>query len=320
MQLLFEDDLVEAVVALATSGSAAPIPALQVRRFHRDRERAYAELDPDARQEAFARVYIEWFSQWGFDRRLRQPVDALPLLARSLDVLAFRKARRPADEGSELYRNSQNRSRGVVALDPRRFRRDSLLEPFLNHELMHLHDMVDPGFGYTGDLDLPGRIPAQVRLVRERYRLLWDLTIDGRLAAVGRPTIAAESRRRAEFDLGFSFLPSPARIDCFNRLWTDPLPCHDRLVSIASDPRELGSNPVPVPGAGCPMCGFPTFDWIDPSRLSDKAMERVHLEFPGWQPAAGLCGRCFEIYAAGTMPMLDQPIADHASNGKCALS
>lgn len=304
MQLLFEDDLVEAVVALATSGSAAAIPDLQVRRFHRERERAYAVLDPDARQEAFARVYIEWFSQWEFDRRLRQPVDAFPLLGCSLDVLAFRKARRPADEGAEMYRNSQNQSRGVMALDPRRFWRESSLEPFLNHELMHLQDMIDPEFGYTGDLDLPGRIPAQVRLVRERYRLLWDITIDGRLAALGRPTIANESRRRAEFDRGFSFLPSPARIDNFNQLWTNPYPCHDRLVSIASDPRELGLDPVPVPGASCPLCGFPTFDWIDSSLLSDNALERVRLEFGGWQPAAGLCGRCFEIYAAGTMPTL----------------
>ena len=65
------------------------------------------------------------------------------------------------------------------------------LRDYVRHEFTHLSDMLDPAFGYAPTLDLPGLNGAQQRLARERYRLLWDITIDGRLTAAGRTPMAA---------------------------------------------------------------------------------------------------------------------------------
>jgi len=69
MTLLFEDDLVEGVIFLCTLGKRAGVPALQIRRFHADRERCYATLDPEDRAATFARVQLSWFTEWGIDKR-----------------------------------------------------------------------------------------------------------------------------------------------------------------------------------------------------------------------------------------------------------
>jgi len=70
MELLFDDDLVEAVVFLVAAGRGSEVPAAQVRRFHAEREHCYTRPDPDERAVAFARVNLGWFSEWGLDKLL----------------------------------------------------------------------------------------------------------------------------------------------------------------------------------------------------------------------------------------------------------
>jgi len=53
--------------------------------------------------------------------------------------------------------------------------------------------MLDPAFGYSPTLDLPGLNAAEQRLARERFRLLWDIAIDGRLAAAGHMPMATRA-------------------------------------------------------------------------------------------------------------------------------
>jgi hypothetical protein len=154
--------------------------------------------------------------------------------------------------------------------------------------------MVNPEFGYSPQLHLPGQNPAQQRLTRERYRLLWDITIDGRLTGIdGSPL---RERHRVAFDRAFNFWPEAKRDEVFYGLWNNPKPNHGNLLAIASDPRNLKAVHEPTPGAPCPLCGFATFHWADAESFSEPTTTAIRKEFPDWMPEQGACGRCIEIY------------------------
>jgi hypothetical protein len=298
MQLLFEDDLVEGVVQWCAAGKRPGIPSLQIPRFHAERERCYRVLDPDERAAAFARAQLNWFGEWGLGSRLGFAAERFPVLAPALTALAFRKARGRNDEGAELYCDAEGWRRGIVALRPERFAEDASLTGFLHHELAHLADMVDAAFGYSPELGHLGQTVSQQRLTRERYRLLWAVSIDGRLTRRGLETVADESQRRREFDRGFAFLTEAHRAEQFTALWSGRLARHERLLEMAADPRGLQGSHAPVPGAPCPLCGFATFQWTETHALPPAASERIRAEFPAWQPGDPVCARCAEMYEA----------------------
>lgn len=304
MQLRYDEELVEAAVFLCASGGRATVPSIQIRRFHAEREKLYSILDPEERNAAFYRLHLEWFREWGLERALLEVVEEFPLLLRQLAVLAFRKARRRSEEGAELFVSAETGRNAVVALLPERFADESSaraagglpLAPFLRHELAHVHDMLDPGFGYSPELPLRGPDRARERLIRERYRLLWNITVDGRLSRAGRVTLGSESSHRAAFDRAFDFWSESRRDEVFQRLWTGAAAQHEELLAYASDPREARHAAEPEPGAPCPLCGFPTFAWASAERLTEAVQTAIRREFPHWRPEQGACARCAEVF------------------------
>ena len=298
MQLRYDEELVEAAAFLCAGGRRANVPSLQIHRFNREREKPYAILDPDLRNAAFFTLHLNWFREWGLEQLLLNLVDEFPLLRKSLTVLAFRKARGRNEEGAELFVSAETGRNGVVALLPERFTRDEDLVPFLRHEFMHVNDMLDAAFGYSPQLHSAGHNPAQQRLTRERYRLLWDITIDGRLTHTQRATVSRHESHRTAFDRVFGFWTEARRDEIFNSLWNGADPRHGDLLAIASDPREVKTVREPLPGALCPLCDFSTFSWADAKVLPVEIVSRITLEFPNWEPEQGLCGRCLETYKA----------------------
>ena len=296
MQLRYDDDFVEGAVFVCASGRGHHPPPLQVRRFHGEREKLYAILDPDERNTAFFKLHLEWFREWELEKMLLGLTDQFPLLRTALSALVFRKARIKNDEGAELYVSAENGRAGVVALRVERFDQPAELERFLRHEFMHVHDMVNPAFGYSPQLHLPGQNAAQQRLTRERYRLLWDITIDGRLVNSNRPTVGSREPHRATFDRAFDFWPESQRDEVFDSLWQNRHPLHLELLAIASGLRDLKSAHHPTPGAPCPLCDFATFDWADSRGLNEQTIAALQREFPQWTTEQGACGRCVEIY------------------------
>jgi hypothetical protein len=305
--LRYEEDLVEAAVFLHARGGYG-VPALQIARFHRERERLYGILDADARQAAFVRLHREWFREWGLETRLLAPLGAFPLLGKALTVLAFRHAHRKPDEGAELYVNAAGARHGVVSLRSDAFAQTARLETFLRREYAHLHDMVDPAFGYTPDLPVRGLSAGQQRLARERYRLLWDITIDGRLTRGGVGPTTARLQRWTEFTRAFSFWPDARQQETFETLWTTPSPTHLALVALAGDPRGLRTRVGPHPGAACPLCEFPTFQWADPGTVDPRVRAAIVAEFPAWTPDQGVCSRCHEAYQVAISGRTQVPV------------
>src|SRR5262249_761232 len=150
-----------------------------------------------------------WFREWGLDRSLTEPLAEFPLVPAALENLAFRKSQNRRDDGAELYVNEAGERTGVVAMQPDRLVRGADLLPFLRHELAHLHDMVDPKFGYCPELPHLGPSLGSQHLARERYRLLWDVNIDGRLTRKGHQTISSRDQRWLEFVSAFPFWTTP---------------------------------------------------------------------------------------------------------------
>lgn len=296
MRILCEDELVEAVIGLCITGRMAGVSAEDRARFFRDRDRCYEIADGDRRTESFARVHLDWFGRWGLRARLETAAGPFPELSSRVEALVFRRARGRHDEGAELYRDAEGCPRGVVALRADRVVSEPALTGFLNHELAHLEDMVTPAFGYTAEVAAGPVTASQERLIRERYRVIWAIRIDGLLARRGVTGFVAEDRRRADFEKSFGFLEETRRMEVFDGLWSGSLGTHGELMQLAADPRELEGRREPLPGAPCPLCGFAAFRWSDASGLRPSALERIRAEFPDWRPGEPLCARCAEIY------------------------
>jgi hypothetical protein len=152
MQLRYDEDFVEQAVFLWSSGSRNSTAPPLVARFHRERESLYSILDPDERNAAFFKLHLEWFREWGLEKILTCVLEEFPLLRKALRVLAFRKAHGKKDDGAELYVDAAGDRTGVMSLHPERLRNEAEVTAFLRHELLHLQDMVDPGYGYLPEL------------------------------------------------------------------------------------------------------------------------------------------------------------------------
>ena len=304
MHLRYEEDFVEAAVGLCAGGRCRSITVLQIARFNHQREKLYSILDPDARNEAFFRLHLDWFREWGLEELLTGLLNQFSLLSEALELLAFRKPYGRHDEGAELYVNEAGDRNGVLALRPERLENEAELKAFLRHELTHLHDMVDPAFGYDPTLPVTGPCLGSHSLARERYRLLWDVSIDGRLSQHGCRPLVTKEQRWSEFSAGFSFWPEARQQCLFQELWTDPAPSHRRFLELLSELRPLQAGASP--GAPCPLCGFPTFNWADASRLGADTVDAIRAEFPFWTAESGLCARCAEMYRVNRSHLLSR--------------
>ncbi len=309
MQLRYEEDFIEAAAFLCASGRRKGVPSPQIARFHRERERLYVILDPDERNTAFFKLHLDWFREWGLEKLITDLLKEFPLLPEKLSVLAVRKTRNKNDDGAELYVNETGQRSAILALRPESFERDAALRDYVRHEFTHLNDMLTPAFGYAPTLDLPGLNGAQQRLARERYRLLWDITIDGRLTAARHVPMAGREQHAAAFARGYSFWPLERQTETFDSLWRNASPCHAEFLALIADPRGLREARRPAAGGSCPLCDFPTFTWADGEALLPEIAARVAVEFPLWTPEQGLCGRCLETYQAAASLGEPPPLA-----------
>jgi hypothetical protein len=190
---------------------------------------------------------------------------------------------------------------GDRGLRPERFADETALTRFLHHELAHLADMVNPDFGYSPELGQTGQTPSQLRLTRERYRLLWDVSIDGRLAQRGLETVADEVQRRQEFNRGFAFLPDERRDELFEALWHGQLAQHRPLLELAADPRGCRGVMPRCPAPPVPSAALPPFN----------GRKSIGCELP-------LASGCVPSFPAGTTENPFAPGAPKCTTGSPA--
>jgi hypothetical protein len=183
------------------------------------------------------------------------------------------------------------------------------LDAFLIHEFMHAKDMVDPEFDYE-DAFIPGN-PSVKNLITARFKLLWNMYVDARLARMGVVSVQPKESRYREFDNFYRKIPDKQRKGIFEGLWQTEKLTHEELLSMATDldtlmskyvdPGEISDEEkdfIHLQGSPCPLCKFPTYNWVDdPESICDEmVIEAIQIDFPDWESRDGGCDRCIEVY------------------------
>jgi len=312
IQLTYAPDLVEEAVLLAERTA----PSEEARAFRRERNRIYELPDSEVREARFRSLHLRWFSHFALHRIVEQIVSQREDIADRVAQGRVLRALTRAEEGADLLDAASSALGGdwrpmlVVRLRPATLVEPDALGTFLLHELMHVGDMVDPSFGYQRSLPASDDGPSGDNILRDRYRVLWDVTIDGRLVRArhhgrgatlppdqpGQPDPIREARWR-EFAATFSMLGERCR-DAFDE-WFDRIrPTHQSLVTFALAPSVSGS-PNNGDSGRCPLCRFPVAS-LDPlpERLSPATEAAIRINHPAWRIEQGLCSQCLDLYEA----------------------
>ena len=308
LPILYDARLVEQVVLQA----ARQLASESARQFHLERERAYEIADQQERETAFRAVFSRWFHALDLGRALSLALAEAPTLARQTRVCRVEEAARARDEGADLYDLARAALPDAdltpcdegpapprivfVRIRSQLFLDQAALLDLLRRELVHVTDMLDPSFGYERDLPPAEAGPSHDALLRARYRVLWNVTVDGRLQRRDLAAQGARDRRHREFCETFAMLGDRVRPE-FERWWQMTCPTHACLLDFAR-------HPLPRDRAGhltgqCPVCRFPA-PVLDPhpERLSEAARRAIEAAHPGWRLESGLCRQCADLYEA----------------------
>lgn len=290
----YEPRLVEEAVLLAVQGAG------EGRAFRRERDRLYEVADPEARDAGFRAFHAGWFDRLGLGSGIVLALREHPSLATSVSRWLVAHACSSRDEGAELFVSSESETDGalrravVIRLRPETLTLPDRLRLLLRHELFHIADMVDPRFGYAPRLRVTDAGPSHERVLSDRYRVLWDAYIDGRLSRLGWAPPGIRADRLSEFARAFARLGERTE-EAFGHFFGAASLSHAELVAFAVNPESiLGAG---HPGGRCPLCRFPTHVFEpEPDRLSEAVRGQIRSDFPQWEADAGLCLQCADLY------------------------
>ena len=295
----YDPRLVEDAVLLRLEGHS------EEQEFRGARNRIYEVVNEEEREERFRESHARWFVRLQLGRPIAEALQEQPPLLRQARRCCVLPASSQYEEGADLHD-----WRGAVAqegplptvilirLKPSRLLDPVSLQPWLRHELAHVADMLDPAFEYERQLPSPAAGPALANLLRDRYRVLWDTWIDGRLVRRGWLPETVRDQRFAEFMAAFPMI-GPQAAERFQQLFDSVSQTHHALMAFARNP---GGETSPLDEARphariCPLCRFPTFHLLDgaadPTAITQQ---EIVADFPDWQPSDGLCEQCAELY------------------------
>lgn len=257
-----------------------------------------------ARDEAFRRLHKEWFEELGLQGRIHGCAVAFEHIRREVARLVVAQA--PfKNQSAELY-GSRGNFTIALAVSPSSLLDEPAFRYWAMHEFLHIDDMLNPAFAYDRSSRPAGGAIARRDLLRDRFIVLWAISVDARLEARGVLPADARLRRRAEFERVFAAAAVGRSPDIFDRVWNrmghEPL-THAGLMRWSRegipDVLELREGHAAEadfsPGAACALCGFPSFDWADMATARSLASS-IAVDFPAWSEAQAICGRCAEIY------------------------
>jgi len=229
-----------------------------------------------------------------------------------INEVHVKRAINKVDEGSNVLNRISGRPMIEMRVLASRFcnpEEAQELDAFLIQEFMHAKDMVDPEFDYE-DAFIPGN-PSVKNLITARFRLLWNCYVDARLARSGIISTMPREARYREFDNFYRKVPEKQRRGIFEGIWQTEKFTHEELLSMATDLESLMSKYVDdvditeeerdyihLQGSPCPLCKFPTYNWVDdPESICDEmVIEAIQIDFPDWENKDGGCDRCIEVY------------------------
>lgn len=232
MHIQYDPHLVEAAVNWAVRSH----PALE-QKLRQALDPLYAEFAPDERDEPFNRSYRDWFVRLGLDQVVTGWIAEFPIISANVDGVVVRIAAKVRLQSAELFVRQRDDEPGVLRTLILQVCPESLCAPqqfrdTMMRELMHVADMLDPRFGY--ELPVIDQPRAREQLIKDRYRVLWDIWVEKRLFATGR--VALCSTRRLKGLLERAFSGQQGTEDLLARVWNAERICHVDLMQLAQNP------------------------------------------------------------------------------------
>ncbi len=301
MDVSYASELVEKVILGEMRRREALGDRGLTKLYHRRAEPFY-EHGEEERAEMFNRLHAEFFAKLGFDKMMREILAEFPDLDK---VGRMSVIEAETEEEADLAVGEGEPKMILIKLQPESFLDQGRLGRILRHELMHVSDMLDDSFGYR--IERLGASISEEIIVRDKYRLLWDIYIDSRLARRGAVGQEAKDLRFAEFERVYQKIPEEHRKRVFEVLWNTEKMAHDELLQFAREPRKLleragiaYKKTVLLPGMICPLCKFPTYNWFEKIETSvePEVIDMIKKDFPPWEEIQGACERCIEVYKA----------------------
>ncbi len=296
----YQPQLVEEAVLRAIAGHAAE------RDFRKERDRVYMLSDEDERENAFQGLHQAWYERLELDQPLGLVLAHWPIITRKTCRCIVLKAPQKKQIGAELFVSHPKNDHGVapehrsvtVQLTPELAANTEPCLHFLRHEFLHIVDMLDPVFGYQPSLPASELGPTYDRLLQQRYRILWDVSVGGRLQQQGLLPGPAGEQYWTVFGQAFDG-PSPALEEAFSFFFETPQPRHEDLVSFALAPEKWFKTQTVKSKGLCPLCHFPSCDLKHAATtLPPHVLQAIKEERPDWKPDDPVCQQCMHLFEA----------------------
>ncbi len=307
MRFSFDPGLTEAVVLREIERREQGGDPSLFTAYHEHADRIYEFCRAEERRPEFEKLHEKFFRILGFADVIEEAFEEFPELKSKVREVFVGSAISRNEEGADLSRDLQ-----IIGIKIRieRFEHLGALKGFLRRELLHVCDMLDEQFGYFPSDVLGSMSGAEQNMIRERFRLLWDIYVDSRLVRRGRGSAGWRELRLLEFAALYRKLPERLRLSIFDRLWQAERLTHAELLEMARDLNKLAEKAegcekpmldlpekekMLMPGAPCPLCRFPTYAWSN--ELTVEIIKLIKQDSPAWEPEQGACERCVELYS-----------------------
>jgi hypothetical protein len=273
------------------------------------RNRIYEVADADEREKLFIDLNRSRFVRLGLGRPVEQALQEQAVIIEKVENCFIIRATQAKEEGAELFvaqdanQNSVEHRTLRLLLRPESLFGAQALTVFLRHELFHIADMLDPAFAYEPTLPKAEGGPTYDTLITSRYRVLWDVTINGRMLRRGWCGASVREQQFSDFVHAFPMLQDRLE-ELFSRFFDSEQPKHTDLARVAFDPRHaIGSlQRHAAPGTHCPLCKFPTHAFeAEPNNLGAEVLAALKEDFPNWTASLGLCVQCADLYRGRQM-------------------
>ncbi len=289
------------------------------RELHAAIDPLYEIRDEEQRRRAFENAYRALFAKLRLDKPVTDLIAERALIDRHVGECVVRGATRRKDESAELFvvdtgaKTTPADRTLVIQICPESLLDGDRLASRLKRELLHVSDMLDERFAYKKETIAPDTPRSRQNLIRDRYRVLWDVYVEGRLSREGANDEGTMQRLQRMFSRVFADCDVDWCTQTFRRVFDAPAVTHPTLLAFAHAPKTHGLQSAGVseapggrttgtgqtPGEQCPLCGFPTHDWFEfDGDAGYTVAERVQAAYPQWSRERGACRQCAEMYAS----------------------
>jgi len=272
--------------------------------FEQSRSGIYEIEDAEERERKFQALNREWFDRLGLAVPIEHALGEQKIISARAAVCYIVRAIESKDEGAELFvakdRVDHDRRTLSILLRPEALLKADTTLAFLRRELFHIADMLDPAFAYEPTLPIAEGGPTYDNLITTRYRVLWDISIHGRMLRRGWLAGPVREPQLALFLRAFPMLGEQSEL-IFEKFFDDDRPTHALLAGVAFDPRAASGllGKKSSPGTHCPLCRFPTHVFESQLESLDRELlNAIARDFPDWTAADGLCAQCADLYRA----------------------